>query len=133
MLKHFVVPLLVSVCLVSCQDREKERQQIMAEIERLDLLRKKVSEFVLTQEAALSAKQCEYAEWKAGHMATLKKYQRIIVDTGIDESKTAGALSVYQELSKEFPQDIYYAGMANGKKYRLNAVKKVLAYWRERS
>ena len=85
MLKHFVV-LLVSVCLVSCQDREKERQEIrekerqkiMVEIERLDLLREKVKEFVPEQEAAISAKQREYAEWKSGYLDKLKPYEQKI-------------------------------------------------------
>ena len=76
MLKHFVLLLLVPVLLVSCQDREREKT--MAEIERLDLLRKKVNEFLLGQKASLLSKKLEYANWKSGHLANLTKYKKTI-------------------------------------------------------
>ena len=62
MFKQIVVLLLVPVTLASCPNREKEQQKIVAEIERLDLLRKKAKEFVLEHEAALSAKQSEFTK-----------------------------------------------------------------------
>ena len=76
MVKHFVLLLLVPVLLVSCQDREREKT--MAEIERLDLLRKKVNEFLLGQKASLYRKSSEYANWKSGHLANLTKYKKTI-------------------------------------------------------
>ena len=62
MLKHFVVLLFVPFCVVSCEDRERER--IMAEIERLELLRSKAGEFLVEQEMNLLEKKLEYELWK---------------------------------------------------------------------
>ena len=43
MSKQMVVLLVVSVFLISYQAKKAERQKIMAEVERLDLLRQKVT------------------------------------------------------------------------------------------
>ena len=78
MVKHFVLLLLVSVFLVSCQSREKEQQKIVAEMERLDLLRKKAKEFVLEHEAALPEKQREYAKQSTDLSMALVKHDKVI-------------------------------------------------------
>ena len=106
MLKQIVVLLLVAVCLASCQDRGKERQKIMAEIERLDLLREKVKEFVPEQEAALSAKKIEYAERKSGYLDRLKPYEQEIRMTEM----VLGDLGGYLALLKKNTQNDWIRG-----------------------
>ena len=107
MLKHFVLLLLVPVLLVSCQDREREKT--MAEIERLDLLRKKINEFLPGQKASLLSKKLEYANWKSGHLANLTKYQKVIaeaekekVDTGKSSDETGGAKRLKTNQERQF-------------------------------
>ena len=78
MLKHLGVLLLVSACLASCQNRKKEQQKIVAEIERLDLLRKKAKEFVLEHEAALSEKQSEFTKRATDLTMASVEYGKVI-------------------------------------------------------
>ena len=74
--KQIVVLLLIQVCLVSCQSKEKElMQETMIEIERLDLLRKKVNEFVSAKEASVLSKRREYESWKSVCFDTIKQCQ----------------------------------------------------------
>ena len=78
MLKQIVVLLLVAVCLVSCQSREREQQKIVAEVQRLDLLRTKAAEFLVEQEANTLEKKSEYEAWKAGQVAKIYELKKTI-------------------------------------------------------
>ena len=113
MLKHLGGLLLVSAFLVSCQDKEaerqkileqerqEERQQVMAEIERLDLLRQKADEFLPEQEAALLAKMREYTKWKKGFVDRLEFYEGSIRMTEM----TLGDLEGYIVMFKKKVQN----------------------------
>ena len=78
--------LILSTCMVSCDDREREREpdrememvreQIMDEIERLDRIRKKVGEFVAEREVAIKAKEREYDEWEENILERLTRRDR---------------------------------------------------------
>ena len=142
MLKQIVVLLLVAVCLVSCQDREREKT--MAEIERLDLLRKKINEFLLGQKASFLSKNREYTEWKSGHLANLTKYQKVITEAEKEEKLTKINLWAARELLKNLkskmshsPAEIdsffYRTHSSRAKRFqnKLNALEKLLSGFRE--
>ena len=75
--------LILSTCLVSCHfpDREMKREpdhreQIMNEILRLDLMRKKIGEIVAEKKVAVSLKRRKYAEWEENILDRLMRMDR---------------------------------------------------------
>ena len=141
MLKQIVVMSLVAVGLVSCQDHkaeierqsEKERQKVMAEIERLDLLRKKVAEFVPGQEAALSAKRREFEDWKSGHLANMRAYAEIVAKAEKDKVTESRTIWADRELAKKpIPRKKFFEDRANKKQRVVDALDGLLASTRKR-
>ena len=77
-IKQIVVLLLAHACIVSCQSKEAQRQEIMAEIERLDLLRKKTNELVLEHKSALLSRKRNYQTWKSELLSLYRETVGII-------------------------------------------------------
>lgn len=76
-IKNLVVVSLIVTSFLSCQGREREK--IMAEIERLDLLRGKAGEFLVEQEMNLFTKRLEYGGWRFGLLGKMSEQKAEIV------------------------------------------------------
>ena len=91
--------MLKAFCICCCSFRScwflvktvKEKRQ-WQRLNAIDLLRKKVNEFLLGQKASLLSKKLEYANWKSGHLANLTKYQKVITEAEKEEKLSVGQI-----------------------------------------
>ena len=128
-IKQIIVLLLVPICLASCDDKEAQMQKTMIEVERLDLLRKKINETVTDRKNSLLSKRREYQAWKSDLLSLYNKNQSQIEKTEKALRKHEQDKKIYYDFLR--PDEIreiqaktqpaiqgLQKGLANAKKYR---------------
>ena len=82
MKRYYVATFVVVLCFMYCgQSQEEKLESALREVERLDAMRKKVSEILEQQASVFVLKENEYDDWKASQDAIVSQKKADVVQT----------------------------------------------------